>query len=228
MGSLFASQLAGRPLDADDPCAADAQRIDFASVVFCVPRSNDLYEFKVHPLFGLQFWPQAFIGERRVSPTSYYDAHGNAPLDGTYIFVSVISRGNWGVERTRENARLVQILNEALRTQSADQPFTREIDRRKFEFRRRDISTIVGISEPHEAFEQVKEIWVRLDATSQPRHTMICTYSQSDKSLMFCASLFPIGNGVAGIRLTGGTQERSFRFSEKIRADIESFIVPNR
>lgn len=225
LGSLCVGQSAARSLNVDEPCAADAQRVDFADVTFCIPRSNVRYQTKVDGFVGLQFWPQAFLGDHRVSPDNYYDANGDAPPDGTYVYVRVRQPINGGRTDAQRQVHLLRVLNDAFRNRADDQTFTEQIDGRTFDFERLSLSTIVGTSAPRSLDEQTRQIWVRLDVTKQIHHTMICDYSQSANSMMACASQFLVGNSGAGISLFGGTPTRSFRISEEIRADIESFIV---
>jgi hypothetical protein len=225
LGSLCVSQSAARSLDADEPCAADAQRVDFADVTFCIPRSNARYQSRVDGFMGLQFWPQAFLGDHRVSPERYYDANGDAPPDGTYVYIRIRQPINGGRIDAERQVRLLRDLNDAFRNRADDQTFTEQIGGRTFDFERLSLSTVVGMSAPRSLDEQTRQIWVRLDVTEQIHHTMICDYSESANSMITCESQFLVGNSSARILLFGGTPTRSFRISEEIRADIESFIV---
>ena len=226
--SLCIHQSVARSLGADESCASDAERVDFANVIFCIPKGNELYRYEVGGYSGLQFLPQAFVGEQRVSPNSFYDTAGNAPPEGTFVYVGVKQPRYGGLLDAKKQARLVRALRDAIRVRLNEQTFSQTIDSREFEFEHRNSATIVGTSAPEPLDQQIREIWVRLDAANQTRHTMICDYTQSANPMMACVSRFIVVNSAATIRLFGGTPERSFRISEKIREDIEAFIVSDR
>jgi hypothetical protein len=226
LGLLSFNSLSARSLGADESCKKDAQRVEIANAILCIPSGNQRYQYRLDGFFGLQFYPQAFVSDQRVPPNSYYDAAGNAPLGGTYVYASIKHPLNGGQIEAQRQIRLIQDLNDAFRVRSSESVFSENIGGRAFEFRRRDSATFVGTSAPQTLDQRTREIWVRLDATNQTRHTMICDYGRSDHFLD-CVSHFIVGNSVGVIQLFGGTAERSLRISEKIRGDVESFIVSN-
>jgi len=90
-------------------CAANNERIDYADVTFCIPKARDLYRH-TSDQSGLQFVPQTFIGDRRVSSELYSAAKGEASVDGTYVTVSIRSPV-LGQADVRRYERLKQSLN---------------------------------------------------------------------------------------------------------------------
>jgi hypothetical protein len=208
-------------------CAADDDRVDFANVTFCVSKANDLYRYTVDEFLGLQFVPQTFIGDERVPARSYYDADGKAPVDGTYITVS-IRPPRLSQSDVRQYEGLKKILNDAIEAHPRE-PVFKEREPGKITFRRFDESTVVASTSVAEDGVLVSEVWLHLDGLGKIEHMLSCEYfivrpDAFSGRPMECMSWFPVGTSIAKMRLSGGNQERSYRLSRRIRGDIEDFI----
>lgn len=204
-------------------CAANDERIDYADATLCIPKANDLYRHTFDE-YGLQFVQQTFIGDRGVPSELYYDADGNAPVEGTYVTVSIRppSVGQFDVQRYE---RMKRKLNEAIAAHPGESTFEDERRLANLQFRRLDASTIVAMQIFAEYDVQVSEIWLSLDNTGKIQHTLSCEHWPERKTPIECQSWIRVGTSIAIVRFSGGKQERSFRLSRQIRADLEGFLV---
>lgn len=225
LGWPCVTQSLARSAEAAEPCTTDDERVDFASVTLCIPKANLQYRYSIDGFVGLQFPPQAFVGDRRVSPATFFDAAGNPPADGTYATIGIKQPSNGGQTDALKQARFEQALNDAFRDRLNDPTFTKKIGNQTYEFRHRDATTIVGTSAPKTPEGLARDIWVQLDTMNQVHHTVTCDYSPSADGFIGCVSRFPVGDSSATIILTGGTPERSFLIAEQIHEDVESFIM---
>ena len=150
-------------------CAADDERVDFANVTLCISKANDLYRYTIDDFAGLVFLPQTFIGDRRVSSESYYDADGNAPMEGTYVTVAVKPPrlGQFDVQQYR---RMKGILSDMIAGHTDESIFEFKTGTTRVSFRRLDGSTIVGTQILAEDNVHVSEVWFDLDGTGQVPH----------------------------------------------------------
>lgn len=209
-------------------CAADDERVEFANVTFCMPEANHRYPYAVDEFLGLQFLPQTFIGDRRVPSESYYDADGNAPIDGTYVTVS-IKPPKLGRADVQRYERRKYFLNEPIKLHPGESTFEQQQGRGKVSFRRLDDSTMVASTSVAEDGVLVTEVWLRLDGADEIEHMLHCEYflvrpATLSALPMQCMSWFTVGTSIAIMRLSGGNLERSYRLSRQMRSDIEGFI----
>jgi hypothetical protein len=231
VGGLLAV-LVARPTWAAE-CAADEERVEFASVTFCIANANDLYRYTINEFLGLTFVPQTFIADERVPSESYYDADGNAPIDGTYVTVS-IKPPRFGRLDVQRYERRKYFLNEPIKLHPGEKIFEQKQGRGKVTFRRLDESIVIASTTVPENGVLVIEVWLHLDGADEIEHMLHCEHfvarpaTHSD-SPMECMSWFPIGTSLAimqlsGMQLSGDQLERSYRLSRQIRSDIEGFI----
>lgn len=222
VGGLLAVLVARSTWAAE--CGADDERVEFADVTFCMPKANDRYPYAVDEFLGLQFLPQTFIGDGRVPSESYYDADGNAPVDGTYVTVS-IKPPRFSRADVQRYERRKYFLNEPIKLHPGEAMFEQQQGRGKVSFRRLDESTMVASTSVAKGGILVTEVWLHLDEADEIEHMLHCEYFMARPDIpMECVNWFPVGTSIATMQLSGGNLERSYRLSRQMRSDIEGFI----
>jgi hypothetical protein len=165
-----------------------------------------------------------------VPSESYYDANGNAPIEGTYVTVSIKSP-RVGQADVRQYENLKQFMSEKIEAYPGESAFEYYGERGKITFRRLDDFTVIASTSVSEDGVFVSDIWLHLDSVGKIEHILSCEYYILRSAAFItppleCMSWLPVGNSIAEMRLKGGNQERSYRLSRQIRGDIEGFIEP--